>query len=294
MSPSPHTRRLTADFLIVGGGIAGYQTALDLLSLGSVALVSRGSIASGSSYYAQGGLAIPWGFDREAIDSHVEDTIRAGAGLCDPERVRLLIEGAEEAFATLVSYGVPLDRGESGEILFTREAAHSRPRIVHAGGDKTGSYILKTLAQNVHGHERFTFLTPYRLTRLVKGSDGRILGGLFMDEEGEGWLEVLAKATIMATGGFSALFARTTNPPSQVGDAAAVCHRSGALLERLAFTQFHPTVLDIPGELPFLLTEALRGEGGPRCQQCGRADSFPIPSGGRTGAPGCRLTGLVA
>ncbi len=262
MSPSPHTRRLTADFLIVGGGIAGYQTALDLLSLGSVALVSRGSIASGSSYYAQGGLAIPWGFDREAIDSHVEDTIRAGAGLCDPERVRLLIEGAEEAFATLVSYGVPLDRGESGEILFTREAAHSRPRIVHAGGDKTGSYILKTLAQNVHGHERFTFLTPYRLTRLVKGSDGRILGGLFMDEEGEGWLEVLAKATIMATGGFSALFARTTNPPSQVGDAAAVCHRSGALLERLAFTQFHPTVLDLPGESPFLLTEALRGEGG--------------------------------
>ncbi len=251
MSPSPHTRRLTADFLIVGGGIAGYQTALDLLSLGSVALVSRGSISSGSSYYAQGGLAIPWGFDREAIDSHVEDTIRAGAGLCDPERVRLLIEGAEEAFATLVSYGVPFDRDESGQILFTREAAHSRPRIVHAGGDKTGSYILKTLAQNVHGHERFTFLTPYRLTRLLKGSDSRIVGGLFMDEEGEGWLEVLAKATIMATGGFSALFARTTNPPSQVGDAAAVCHRSGAILERLAFTQFHRLFSTSRGSPPF-------------------------------------------
>ncbi|MCL5285334.1 MAG: FAD-dependent oxidoreductase [Nitrospirae bacterium] len=261
MSVSPERRRIKADFLIVGGGIAGYQTALDLLPHGSVALVSRGSIASGSSYYAQGGLAIPWRFDRDAIDSHIEDTIRAGAGLCDADRVRLLIEGAEEAFATLVSYGVPFDRDASGEILFTREAAHSRPRIVHAGGDKTGSLILKTLAQNVHGHERFTFLTPYRLTRLVK-EENRVLGGLFMDENGEGWLEVLAKATIMATGGFSALFARTTNPPSQVGDAAAVCHRAGAVLERLAFTQFHPTVLDLPGGTPFLLTEALRGEGG--------------------------------
>ncbi len=262
MSDRPQAKRITADFLIVGGGIAGYQTALDLLPLGSVALVSRGSIASGSSYYAQGGLAIPWKFDREAVNAHVADTIRAGAGLCDEERVRLLIEGAEEAFVTLVSYGVPFDRDEKGEVLLTREAAHSRPRIVHAGGDKTGSLILRTLAQNVHGHERFTFLTPYRLTRLLKEPDGRVAGGLFMDETGDGWLEILARATIMATGGFSALFARTTNPPSQVGDAAAVCHRAGAELERLAFTQFHPTVLDLPGEAPFLLTEALRGEGG--------------------------------
>jgi L-aspartate oxidase len=274
MTGGPKPKRIAADFLIVGGGIAGYQTALDLLPLGSVALASRGSISSGSSYYAQGGLAIPWGFDRDAIDSHVEDTIRAGAGLCDEERVRLLIEDAEEAFATLVSYGVPFDRNEKGEILFTREAAHSRPRIVHAGGDKTGSLILKTLAQNVHGHERFTFLTPYRLTRLLKGRDGRVAGGLFMDETGEEWLEIVAKATIMATGGFSALFARTTNPPSQVGDAAAVCHRAGAELERLAFTQFHPTVLDLPGEAPFLLTEALRGEGGHVVNEAGERILF--------------------
>ena len=274
MKRSPEPRRITSDFLIVGGGIAGYQTALDLLPLGSVALASRGSISSGSSYYAQGGLAIPWGFDRDAIDSHVEDTIRAGAGLCDEERVRLLIEGSEEAFATLVSYGVPFDRDEKGEFLFTREAAHSRPRIVHAGGDKTGSLILKTLAQNVHGHDRFTFLTPCRLTRLLKGQDGRVAGGLFMDETGDEWLEVLAKATIMATGGFSALFARTTNPPSQVGDAAAVCHRAGAELERLAFTQFHPTVLDLPGGAPFLLTEALRGEGGHVVNEAGERVLF--------------------
>jgi len=255
-------RSLAVDFLIIGGGIAGYQTALNLLGHGSVALVSKGSIASGSSYYAQGGLAIPWGFDRDSIDSHVADTIRAGAGLCDEGRVRTLIEGAEEAFTTLVSYGVPFDRDENGALLVTREAAHSRARIVHAGGDKTGSLIVKTLAQNVHGHERFSFLTPYQLFRLMKSSSGRVAGGLFLSDNGQDWLEVTARATILATGGFSALFARTTNPPSQVGDAMAVSHRSGVCLERLAFTQFHPTVLDLPGEAPFLLTEALRGEGG--------------------------------
>jgi L-aspartate oxidase len=262
MSVERSVRRLSVDVLIVGGGIAGYQTALNLLPMASVALVSKGSIASGSSYYAQGGLAIPWGFDRESIDSHVADTVRAGAGLCDVDRVRTLIEGAEEAFATLVSYGVPFDRDKNGQLLVTREAAHSTPRIVHAGGDKTGSLIVKTLAQNVHGHERFTFLTPFQLYRLMKDPSGRAVGGLFLGENGQDWLEIEAKATILATGGFSALFARTTNPPSQVGDAMAVCHRAGAELERLAFTQFHPTVLDIPGQPPFLLTEALRGEGG--------------------------------
>lgn len=255
-------RRMTVDFLIIGGGIAGYQTALNLLQRGSVALVSKGSIVSGSSYYAQGGLALPWGFDRASIDSHVADTVRAGAGLCDEDRVRTLVEGAEEAFTTLVSYGVPFDRDGHGNLLVTREAAHSTARIVHAGGDKTGSLIVKTLAQNVHGHERFSFLTPYQLFRLMKGSSGRVAGGLFLGDNGEDWLAIEAKATILATGGFSALFARTTNPPSQVGDAMAVCRRSGADLERLAFTQFHPTVLDLPGEHPFLLTEALRGEGG--------------------------------
>ncbi len=280
MSGPPQPRRVEADYLIVGGGIAGYQTALNLLPHGSVALVSRGSIASGSSYYAQGGLAIPWKFDRDGIDSHIQDTIRAGAGLCDEGRVRTLIEGAEEAFTALVSYGVPFDKNLGGEILFTREAAHTRPRIVHAGGDKTGSYILKTLARNVHGHERFNFHTPFRLNRLLKTTDGRVVGGLFMEESERDWLEVLARATIIATGGFSALFARTTNPPSQVGDAAAICRRAGAVLERLAFTQFHPTVLDLPGEAPFLLTEALRGEGGYIVNQEGERFVFRYHSDG--------------
>ncbi len=270
MSPSSQPRRIATDFLIIGGGIAGYQTAINLLPLGSVTLASRGSIASGSSYYAQGGLALPWGFNHEAVESHVADTLRAGAGFCDADNVRLLVEGAEEAFATLVALGVPFDRDSAGDFLLTREAAHSRPRIIHAGGDKTGSLIVKTLAQNVHGHERFTFLTPFRLHRLLKDEDSRVVGGLFMGEDGEDWVSVHAGATILATGGFSALFARTTNPPSQVGDATAVASEAGAHLERLAFTQFHPTVLDIPGQAPFLLTEALRGEGGHVIDQTGR------------------------
>lgn len=274
MSPTPLPRRISTDFLIIGGGIAGYQTAINLLPLGSVTLVSRGSIASGSSYYAQGGLALPWGFNREAVESHVADTLRAGAGFCDEANVRVLIEGAEEAFATLVSLGVPFDRDSGGDFLLTREAAHSRPRIIHAGGDKTGSLIVKTLAQNVHGHERFTFLTPFRLHRLLKGEGSRIVGGLFMGEDEDGWVSIRAGATILATGGFSALFARTTNPPSQVGDATAVASMAGARLERLAFTQFHPTVLDLPGQTPFLLTEALRGEGGHIIDQTGRRILF--------------------
>ena len=274
MSPTSEPRRIATDFLIIGGGIAGYQTAINLLPLGSVTLASRGSIASGSSFYAQGGLALPWGFNHEAVESHLSDTLRAGAGFCDAANVRLLVEGAEEAFATLVSLGVPFDRDSGGDFLLTREAAHSRPRIIHAGGDKTGSLIVKTLAQNVHGHDRFTFLTPFRLHRLLKDEDSRVVGGLFMGEDGEDWVSVRAGATILATGGFSALFARTTNPPSQVGDATAVASDAGALLERLAFTQFHPTVLDIHGQAPFLLTEALRGEGGHIVDQTGRRILF--------------------
>lgn len=262
MNRREQVRTLSVDFLIVGGGIAGYQTALNLLQHGSVALVSKGSIVSGSSYYAQGGLAVPWGFDPESVASHVADTLKAGAGLCDEPRVRSLVEGGEEAFHTLISYGVPFDRDSDGNLLVTREAAHSTPRILHAGGDKTGSLIVKTLAQNVHGHERFGFHTPYQLYRLITSPSGRIAGGLFLSDDDRSWLEILSRVTILATGGFSALFARTTNPPSQVGDAMAVVRRSGGHLERLAFTQFHPTVLDIPGEAPFLLTEALRGEGG--------------------------------
>lgn len=253
---------LSVDYLVVGGGIAGFQAVLNLLPHGSAMLVSKGPLSSGSSYFAQGGLALPWGFSSEAIESHVQDTIRAGAGLCDPESVRTLIDGGSDAFEGLLRLGVPFDRDPRGQLRTTREAAHSRARIVHAGGDRTGALILKSLADEVFRQPHFRFLSPYQLYRIRLDEDGVARGAYFLGERDSDLLEIRARAVILSTGGGSSLFLRTTNPRFQRGDGVSVAYREGCEIERMAYYQFHPTVLDLPGSAPFLLTEAMRGEGG--------------------------------
>lgn len=252
---------LSVDYLVVGGGIAGFQAILSLLPHGTAMLVSKGPLSSGSSYFAQGGLALPWGFTQEDIESHVQDTIRAGAGLCDPAAVRLLIEGGEEAFEGLLRYGVPFDRDPRGQLRTTREAAHSRSRIVHAGGDRTGALILKSLAEAAFRQPHFRFLSPYQLYQIRMDENGEARGAYFLGERDSDLLEIRARAVILATGGSGSLFLRTTNPRFQRGDGVSIAFRAGCEIERMAYYQFHPTVLDLPGTPPFLLTEAMRGEG---------------------------------
>lgn len=252
---------LAVDYLVIGGGIAGFQAILNLLPEGTAMLVSKGPLSSGSSYYAQGGLALPWGFTRDDIESHVQDTILAGAGLCEAASVRTLVEGAEEAFENLLRLGVPFDRDKNGRFRTTREAAHSRPRIVHAGGDRTGALILKTLAEAAFRQPHFRFLSPYQLYQFRKDPDGNVRGAYFLGERDSDLLEIRAKAVILGTGGAGSLFSRSTNPRFQRGDGVSIAYRAGCEIERMAYYQFHPTVLDLPGTQPFLLTEAMRGEG---------------------------------
>ena len=254
-------KKESVDFLVVGGGIAGYQAVLSLLPHGSVLLVSRGPLSSGSSYYAQGGLALPWGFKAENCERHVQDTLRAGAGLCDEASVRILVGDGEKVWKGLLSIDVPFDQAPDGSFLTTREAAHSVPRIVHAGGDRTGFLILSALARKVSESSSFRFLSNYQICRIRKNRQGMVTGAIFLGETGHDLLEISAGATILSTGGGSSLFLRSTNPRLQRGDGVAVAARAGCEIERMAYYQFHPTVLDIPGQAPFLLTEAMRGEG---------------------------------
>jgi len=251
----------SVDFLVVGGGIAGYQAVLSLLPHGSVLLVSRGPLSSGSSYYAQGGLALPWGFSTDDCERHIQDTLKAGAGLCDEDSVRTLIGDGEKVWKGLLSINVPFDQGADGSFLTTREAAHSVPRIVHAGGDRTGFLILSALAGKVSESSSFQFLSNLQLHSLRKNRKGEVTGARFLGETGDELVEITARATILSTGGGSSLFLRSTNPRLQRGDGVAVAARAGCEIERMAYYQFHPTVLDIPGQAPFLLTEAMRGEG---------------------------------
>lgn len=271
---------LAVDYLVIGGGIAGFQAVLSLLPHGTVMLVSKGPLSSGSSYFAQGGLALPWGFTRDDIESHVQDTILAGAGLCDPSSVRTLVEGAEEAFENLLRLGVPFDRDKNGQFRTTREAAHSRPRIVHAGGDRTGALILKTLADAAFRQPHFRFLTPYQLYQFKKDDEGIIRGAYFLGERDSDLLEIRAKAVILGTGGAGSLFSRSTNPRFQRGDGVSIAYRAGCEIERMAYYQFHPTVLDLPGTQPFLLTEAMRGEGAYLLDSKGDRFMYKYHSGG--------------
>ncbi|MHB1757402.1 MAG: L-aspartate oxidase [Leptospirillum sp.] len=267
-------KKESVDYLVIGGGIAGYQAVLSLLPHGSVLLVSRGPLSSGSSYYAQGGLALPWGFGLEDCERHVQDTLRAGAGLCDEPSVRTLVGDGERVWKGLLSLDVPFDQDSEGTFLTTREAAHSVPRIVHAGGDRTGFLILSSLAKKVSEDPSFRFLSNHQLYRLRKNPEGKVTGALFLGETGHDLLEIEAGATILSTGGGSSLFLRSTNPRLQRGDGVAVASRAGCEIERMAYYQFHPTVLDIPGQAPFLLTEAMRGEGARVVNRTGRRFLF--------------------
>lgn len=246
--------------LVVGTGIAGLWTSWRLASEGhAVLLVTKATLQDSNTAWAQGGIAVAL----DAGDSpalHAADTIAASDGLSDPAAVDILVTEGPERVRELLELGAAFDRDPDGQLRFGLEAAHSRPRILHAEGDRTGAMLVAALSRVVVGHSRITLRERTRVRRLVR-QDERVVGAILVDEAGEPEA-IAASAVVLATGGCGQLFEITTNPPVATADGWALAHNVGADLAMLEFLQFHPTALRVPGVNPApLLTEALRGAG---------------------------------
>lgn len=246
------------DFIIVGSGIAGLYAALLARNHGSVCILTKGSIDECNTKYAQGGIAAAVGADDDP-DLHLRDTIEAGAGLVDEHAARILVEAAADRIADLVNFGVPFDAAD-GEVSLGKEAAHSRNRILHAGGDSTGAHIEISLS-GVAQMSRITIKEHVQVEDIIV-EGGRAVGVRALDSRANVGARFDAGAIILATGGVGQLFKVSTNPDIATGDGIAVAYRAGADVTDMEFIQFHPTALRLPGVPVFLISEAVRGEGG--------------------------------
>jgi L-aspartate oxidase len=240
------------DFLVIGAGVAGLRAAIDLAAGGSVLVVAKESLRDSSSEYAQGGIAVALSDDDE-VELHEQDTLQAGDGLCDRAAVRTLVEEGPAAIQQLIEWGAQFDRSGS-RLAFTREAAHSRSRILHAHGDSTGREIARALYRQAASLANVTFHSYAAITDLLL--DGRGIAGALLNHE-----PLEAGAVLLATGGLGHVYLNTTNPEVATGDGVAMAYRAGAEIQDLEFVQFHPTALHLEGAPRFLLSEALRGEG---------------------------------
>jgi L-aspartate oxidase len=247
--------------LILGAGIAGLFTALKLAPMPSIVLAGTRPGLSGSSAWAQGGIAAAVG-EGDSWQSHAHDTMVAGAGLCDPAIVGLVAREAPARIEDLVGYGAPFDRNGDGSLAVAREAAHSLPRIVHVKGDGAGAAISATLAARANEAGCITLLEGFHAVELAK-ENGRVTGIFARSGIGSNARLILfrARAVIMATGGLGALYAVTTNPLESRGEGLGMAARAGALIADPEFVQFHPTAIAIGRDPAPLATEALRGEG---------------------------------
>jgi L-aspartate oxidase len=244
--------------LVIGGGIAGLRAAIELSRFGDVVIVNKGAPLEGSSGQAQGGVAVAIQ-DPKDIEIHFQDTLRAGKGLCREEAVRVLVEEGPQRIQELISWGACFDRiGE--EFAFAKEGAHQKGRILRAKGDSTGEEMMVTLLNHV---KKFPLISRmdnmFSMDLIIH--DGRCIGATLLNQETQRQQIIFSRITVLATGGVGQLYWRTTNPGVATGDGMAMAARGGALLEDMEFVQFHPTSLLLPGAPPFLLSEAMRGEG---------------------------------
>ncbi len=250
---------MSADFLVVGAGVAGLRAAIDLAEAGSVLVVAKDSLKESSSEYAQGGIAVALGEDDD-VELHEQDTLAAGDGLCDVAAVRTLVEQGPAAIQELIEWGAEFDR-EGSKLAFGREAAHSRRRIVHAHGDSTGHEVAHTLYLKAASIPNIEFRSFAAVTDLLVTDNGEVAGVAVCDASARHWIPLYARAVLIATGGLGRLYSVTTNPDVATGDGVAAAYRAGAKISDLEFIQFHPTALHMAGAPAFLLSEALRGEG---------------------------------
>lgn len=249
---------MTCDFIVLGSGIAGLRAAIELAQAGRVTVLTKDRLDESNTEYAQGGVAVALSDDDE-IDLHIEDTLVAGAGLCDETAVRVLVEEGPRYITELIEWGAQFDR-EGGELAFTREAAHSRRRILHAKGDSTGREIVRALIAYAKKIPNITLQAHAATVGLIV-EDGCCVGVRYIHPNESLLCEMRARAVVLATGGAGQLFAQTTNPSVATGDGMAMAYAAGAMMCDLEFVQFHPTALALPDAPRFLLSEALRGEG---------------------------------
>ncbi len=252
MSPHPP--------LIVGTGIAGLWAAWRLASEGLDAiLLTKGTLADSATAWAQGGIAVAIG-PGDSPDQHARDTLEAGDGLSDPEAVAILTTEGPQRIRELLALGADFDRASDGRLRFGLEAAHTRARIIHADGDRTGAMLVRSLAAVVRNLAQVTLLEHHEVRRLVRTGDD-VTGAIVLGPDGTP-RAISASNVILATGGVGQLFQDTTNPLGATGDGWALAHDAGAELRDLEFLQFHPTALKLPGVNPApLISEAVRGAG---------------------------------
>ncbi|MFL1799891.1 L-aspartate oxidase [Plesiomonas shigelloides] len=260
------------DVLVIGSGAAGLSFALRVAAHSKVIVLSKGPLAEGATYYAQGGIAAVFD-ETDSIESHVQDTLIAGAGLCDKAAVEFIAQNARDCVQWLIDYGVPFDVEEhdgAQKFHLTREGGHSHRRILHAA-DATGKAVQTTLVDKTRQHPNIQLFERYNAVDLITTAkleltdstqqSNRVLGAYVWNRELERVETIRAKAVILATGGASKVYQYTTNPDISSGDGIAMAWRAGCRVANMEFNQFHPTCLYHPQARNFLLTEALRGEG---------------------------------
>ena len=247
------------DVLIIGGGLAGIYTALNINESKKIIIVTKES--DSNSRLAQGGIAGEICVDEEVLAGHVEDTLIAGAGLNDIQAVKVLVKEAKENLERLIELGVPFDLNNEGKLAFTKEGGHRNRRILHAGGDQTGRKIMETLINHLKNRPNITLLKDYMMYDLMC-NDNECFGAKFINKENKD-VVVVAGATVIATGGIGGLYQASTNPRCATGDGIASAIRAQVEVQDLEFVQFHPTVFWVNNEssVRFLISEAVRGEG---------------------------------
>jgi len=260
----------TFDVLVIGSGAAGLSLALAVAPHARVGVISKGQLQESSTYYAQGGIAAVLG-ESDTTESHIQDTLDSGAGLCDPTAVRFIVENGRHAIEKLIGYGVDFtteNNPETGdpEYHLTREGGHSHRRVIHAA-DATGRAVETTLITKVQEQSNITLLDHHIAVDLISestsnGTSNRCVGAYVLDIDQGHVIPCAAKTVVLATGGASKVYLYTSNPDGSTGDGMAMAWRAGAKVANMEFTQFHPTCLYHPDAKSFLITEAVRGEGG--------------------------------
>ncbi|MGA9666711.1 MAG: L-aspartate oxidase [Gallionella sp.] len=258
---------LKFDALIIGSGLAGLTLALKLAECKKVGLITKKSLLDGASGWAQGGIAAVLS-EEDSVDAHIQDTLTAGAGLCDETTTRYVVEHGKSSVEWLIGQGVHFTRDETSDMGYhlTREGGHSRRRIIHAA-DATGHVVQETLAARVLKHPNITVLENHMSVDLITGKklgrgDNRCYGVYALDCVNDEVITIAAQSTILATGGSGKVYLYTTNPDTATGDGIAMAWRAGCRVANMEFIQFHPTCLYHPHAKSFLISEAVRGEGG--------------------------------
>jgi L-aspartate oxidase len=253
--------RVRVDYAVVGAGVAGLRAAIELARGAAVLVLAKGEVGESATAVAQGGVAVALS-DEDEISLHEQDTIRAGDGLCDPAAVHVLVEEGPQRIHELIGWGTQFDRSGT-RLVFTREGAHSRSRVLHAHGDSTGWEISRALLAKAHALDRIQ-VRPHCFTIAFQTpgeGDGQFASLRVLDETSGRVIQVDCRAVLLASGGLGQLYPETTNPGSATGDGMAIGFHAGAALGDMEFIQFHPTALAAKNAPPFLLSEALRGEG---------------------------------